>query len=105
MPTYKYHLYHSEEECSKEDLLRDKLTEEQIEHEYDSLETELHLFSRSKELDIVFEIDSHSQNGVIVKVRGISNEQEADDLIGEFPEWLKKRIPTRFCPIIKKLND
>ena len=105
MAVYKYHLYHSEEECSKDDLAKNKLSEEQLDHEYDSLDTELHLFSRSKELDVTFIIHAHNKNGVVVEAQGLNSEQEADDFIGGFPAWTKRRGQTCFCPIIKKWSE
>jgi hypothetical protein len=104
MNTNKYHIYHSEEACTKEDLIKTKLSKSQIEHEYDSLDIALHLFSRLKDIEASFEINPHEERGVVVKVQGFDSEQEADNFIGEFPRWLKGKLSTRFCPVIKKIK-
>ena len=105
MNAYKYRIYHDEDHCSKVDLARPVLTIEQLELEYDSIEIELHLFSREKNVSVSCEIARSQQGGVVVVIRGFNSEKDADKFIGEFPAWLKNKLGnSHFCPAATKAH-
>ncbi len=50
MNNHRYRIYHDQDQCTKGDLIRPKLTDELLEHEYDNLGTSLHIFCRARYL-------------------------------------------------------
>lgn len=103
MNTYKYRIYHDEAHCSKVDRTYPLLTAEQLEHEYDSIGTAFHLYSRAKNISVSYDSARSRQGGVDIAVRGFNSEEEADRFVGEFPAWLKNKLGTsHFCPVVTK---
>jgi hypothetical protein len=102
MNTYKYHIHHDEDHCTKNDLIGPELTEAQLNIEYESIDIELHLYSLSKNFTLSCNTQQDENGGVLVDLRNFRSGEEADTFIRQFPEWLKTRIDTRFCPIIQK---
>ncbi len=101
MPSYKYHIYHHEDECSGNDLTRPELTHNQLNIEYESIDTELHLYALSKNFELLCNTQQ-DEKGVVVYFRNFRSREEADTFIKQFPQWLKTRIDTRFCPLIQR---
>lgn len=102
MNSYEYRIYHADDQCTKEDRIRSALTTEQLNHEYDGIDTALHLYSRSKNIKLSYDTKRSEEGGVLVTLRNFESAQEADTFIRQFPDWLKARVPTRFCPAIRK---
>jgi len=102
---YKYHIYHNEDQCSKDDQIRTKLTDAQLNIEYESIDIALHLYSLSKNFDLSCDTQYDEKGGVVVDLKNFQSNEEADAFIGQFPEWLKTRINTRFCPVIQREKD
>jgi len=102
MTSYKYHIYHDENQCTKNGLGRPELTDAQLNIEYDSIDTELHLYSLSKNFELLCSTEHYEKGGVVVNFKNFKSSEEADTFIGQFPDWLKTRIDTSFCPIIQR---
>jgi len=66
------------------------------------LDIALHLYSRSKNFELACATQYDENGGVVVDLRNFQSSEEADAFMGQFPEWLKTRIGTRFCPVIQK---
>jgi hypothetical protein len=102
MTSYSYRIYHDDEQCTKEERTRSALNSEQLEHEYDSIDMELHLYSRSKNTELSYDTKRSEQGGVLLTLRNFSSTQEADTFIEQFLNWLRDRLRTRFCPAIQR---
>lgn len=102
MNNYKYRIYHDDNQCTTEDLIRSALTKKQLDHEYDNIETALHLFSCSKNIELSYDTKLSEKGGVLVTLRNFKSAQEANKFLEQFPSWLRARIPTRFCPAIQR---
>lgn len=102
MNSYKYHIYHDEKQCTKNNLATPELTDAQLNIEYESLDTELHLYALEKNFELLCNTQLDEKGGVVVYLRNFRSSEEADIFVGAFPQWLKTRINTRFCPIIQR---
>lgn len=102
MNSYKYHIYHDENQCVKNGLTKSELTDAQLNIEYESIDIELHLYSLLKNFELLCNTQYDEKGGVVVDFKNFKSSDEADTFIGQFPDWLKTRIDTGFCPIIQK---
>ena len=102
MISYRYRIYHDDEQCTKEDRIRSALNSEQLEHEYNNIKMELHLYSRSKNVELSYDTKRSEEGGVLLTLRNFDSAQEADAFIGQFPDWLRNRLQTCFCPVIQR---
>lgn len=102
MTTYKYHIHHDENQCTNIDLVSPELTDAQLNIEYESIDVELRLYSLSKNFNLSCNTQQDESGGVVVDFRNFKSSDEADSFIKQFPEWLKTRIDTRFCPVIQR---
>lgn len=106
MNTFKYRVYHDEAQCSKADRAHPALTDDQLDHEYDSIDTEFHLYLCTKNTSVPYDCSRFAQGGVVIAVRGFTSEAEADQFITEFPEWLKRKLgSSSFCPAVVKVSE
>ena len=105
MNSYTYHIYHDEDQCTKNDLIKPELTKSQLYVEYQSIETELHLYALSKNFSLSCNTQYDDEDGILVDFRNFKSSEEAETFIREFPEWLKTRINTRFCPVIQRETE
>jgi hypothetical protein len=102
MISYRYRIYHDDEQCTKGDRIRPALNSEQLEHEYDSINMELHLYSRSKNTELSYDTKRSERGGVLLTLRNFGSAQEADTFIEQFPNWLRNKLRTRFCLAIQR---
>ena len=102
MTTHGYRIYHDESECTKQDRIRSELNSEQLDHEYDNIGTALHLYARSKNVELMYDTKRSDKGGVLVTIRNFDSAQDADTFIEQFPNWLRAKLPTRFCPVVER---
>jgi len=100
MHSYTYHIYHDEHHCTSD--LRDELTDAQLNIEYESLDTALHLYALLNNFGLLCATQQDEKGGVVVRFMNFKSGEEADLFVRQFPEWLKTRINTRFCPVIQR---
>jgi len=102
MHSYTYSIYHDENHCTHNDLISSELTDTQLNIEYDSIDTELHLYALLKHFNLLCNTQQAEKGGVVVCFRNFKSSEEADLFVRQFLEWLKTRINTRFCPVIQR---
>jgi hypothetical protein len=102
MTSYTYYIYHDENQCTNYDLIRPELTDDQLNIEYESIDTELHLYALLNNFELLCNTQQDEKGGVVVCFRNFKSGEEADLFARQFPEWLKTRINTRFCPVIQR---
>lgn len=102
MNSYKYHIHHNAVQCIGNDIIKPELTYSQLNIEYESIDTELHLYALSKNFELLCSTQQDEKGGVVVDFRNFRSSEEADTFVKQFPEWLKTRIDTSFCPIIQR---
>jgi hypothetical protein len=102
MHSYTYHIYHDENQCTNNDLIRAELTDDQLNIEYESIDTELHLYALLNNFGLLCDTQQDEKGGVVVHFMNFKSGEEADVFVRQFPEWLKTRINTRFCPVIQR---
>jgi hypothetical protein len=104
MNSYRYHIYHDENQCAKNGRARSKLTDAQLNIEYESIDAELHLYSLYKHFELLCNTQPYEKGGVVVDFINFKSREEADTFIGQFPNWLKTRIDTGFSPVIQSVG-
>jgi len=102
MHCYKYHIYHDENHCTNNHLIRPEITDSKLDTEYESIDTALHLYALLKNFNLVCDTQQDEKGGVVVYFRNFRSSEEADLFVRQFQEWLKTRIDTRFCPVIQR---
>jgi len=102
MNSYKYHIHHNNVQCIGRDIIKPELTHSQLNIEYESIDTELHLYALSKNFELLCNTQQDEKGGVVVDFRNFRSSEEADIFVKQFPEWLKTRIDTGFSPVIQK---
>jgi hypothetical protein len=102
MHSYTYHIYHDENQCTNDDLISSELTDAQLNIEYESIDTELHLYALLMDFELLCNTQQDEKGGVVVHFRNFKSSEEANLFVRQFLEWLKTRINTRFCPVIQR---
>ncbi len=93
--TYKYRIYHANDKALF------PLTKEQVKHEYQNLDTALHLFSKDKKLSYDTKV---VDEGVIISLGKFNSQQKADEFVEQFQKWLKEKSSSGFFPAVQKVE-
>jgi hypothetical protein len=103
MPTFRYRIFHDEEQSTKRELTRPALNSEQLRHEYDNIDTALHLYCRGRGLEVPYEVGDPQPDGVVISFDSFATAAEADTFVQQFTDSLQEKVPTRFCPGAQRL--
>ena len=91
MSIYKYHIYHIIGE-------KDYIDYESLTHEYDNIDTALHLYCRQNGFESSAEAKSANSDDrlmISVEIDYFESKKDADKFIDDFLKWLRLKLSSR----------